>query len=104
MDPWRDFPSFTDGALNAFIKSFPSHSDHPDAVAEFERRRKKREASSDQAEALQVGNGMLSWRRNTAIAGITTVVLAVLFLALGILTSRTQHAHRPAALSVLFPK
>jgi hypothetical protein len=25
-DPWRDYPNFTDGALDAFIKRFPSRS------------------------------------------------------------------------------
>ena len=29
MDPWRDYTKFTDGALDAFIKGFPSHPDHP---------------------------------------------------------------------------
>ena len=28
MDPWRDYTKFTDGALDAFIKRFPSHPDH----------------------------------------------------------------------------
>ena len=108
MDPWRDFPSFTDGALNAFIKGFPSHPDHPAAVAEFERRRKERdrrvEVGSDQAEAIPVGKGLLTWVRNAAIAGITILALAVLSLALPIVTSRTQRTRRATAVPTSFPK
>jgi hypothetical protein len=108
MDPWRDFPSFTDGALDAFIKGFPSHPDHAAAVAEFERRRKERdqrvEARSHQAEAFPVGKGLLTGARNATIAGITILALAVLCLAFPISTSRTQRARRPTAVPTSFPK
>ena len=54
MDPWRDYPKFTDGALMLSSRGFPSHPDRAAAVAEFERRRKERdrqvEARSDQVE------------------------------------------------------
>jgi len=107
MDPWRDFPSFTDGALDAFIKGFPSHPDHAAAVAEFERRRQEHdqriEARSDHADAFPLGKG-LRWVRNAAIAGITIIALAVLCLALPISTSRTQRERRPTAVPTSFPK
>jgi hypothetical protein len=107
MDPWRDFPSFTDGALDAFIKGFPSHPDHAAAVAEFERRRKERdqrvEARSHQAEASPVGKGLLTGVGNATIAGITILALAVLCLAFPISTSRTQRARRPTAVPTSFP-
>ena len=108
MDPWRDYTKFTDGALDAFIKRFPSHPDHPAAVSEFERRRKERdrrvEARSDQAEAFPVGKGLLTSVRNAAIAGITILALAGLSLALPIFTSRTQRVRRPTAVPTSFPK
>ena len=108
MDPWRDYTKFTDGALDAFIKGFPFHPDHPVAVTEFERRRKERdqrvEARNDQAEAFPVGKGLLTSVRNAAIAGITILALAVLSLALPIFTSRTQRARRPTAVPTSFPK
>ena len=75
MDPWRDYPKFTDGALDAFIKRFPSHPDHAAAVAELERRRKERhrrsEGRSDQVEKIPFGKGILMW----AIAGIAILAL-----------------------------
>ena len=108
MDPWRDYTKFTDGALDAFIKGFPSHPDHPDAVSEFERRRKERdrqvEARGDQAEAFPVGKGSLTSVRNTAIAGIIILALAGLSLALPIFNSRTQRVRRPTALPTSIPK
>jgi hypothetical protein len=108
MDPWRDFPSFTDGALDAFLKRFPSHPDHAAALAEFERRRKERdqrvEARNDRAESFPVGKGSLAWVRNVAIGGITILALAVLSLALPIFTSGTQRARRPTAVATSFPK
>ena len=88
MDPWRDYTKFTDGALDAFLKRFPSHPDHSAALSEFERRRKERdrrvEARSDQAEAFPVGKGLLTWVRNAAFAGIIILALAGLSLALPI--------------------
>jgi hypothetical protein len=108
MDPWRDYAKFTDGALDAFLKRFPSHPDHPAAVAEFERRRKERdqrvEAGSDQAGAFPVGKGISTWVRNTAIAGMAILALVVLSLALPMFTSRTQRARHPTAVPTPFPK
>jgi len=108
MDPWRDYTKFTDGALDAFIKSFPSHPDRPAAVSEFERRRKERdrqvEARSDQAEVFPVGRGSLTSVRNAAIAGMTILALAGLSLALPIFSSRTQRVRRPTAVPTSIPK
>ena len=108
MDPWRDYTKFTDGALDAFIKSFPSHPDRPAAVSEFERRRKERdqriEAKNDRAESFPVGKGLSTWVRNVAIGGITILALAVLSVALPIFTSGTQRARRPTAVPTSFPK
>jgi len=108
MDPWRDYTKFTDGALDAFIKSFPSHPDRPAAVSEFERRRKERdrqvEARSDQTEAFPVGRGSLTSVRNAAIAGMTILALAGLSLALPIFHSRTQRVRRPTAVPTSIPK
>ena len=102
MDPWRDYPNFTEGALDAFIKRFPSHPDHAAAVAELERRRKVRdqraEARSHQTELISVGKGFLTW----TVVGIAILALAVLFLALPIFTPRTQRARRPTALPASF--
>ena len=107
MDPWRDYTKFTDGALDAFIKRFPSHPDRPAAVSEFERRRKERdrqvEARSDQAEVFPVGRGSLTSVRNAAIAGMI-LGLVILSLALPNFTSRIQRARRPTDAPIPFPK
>lgn len=101
MDPRRDYPNFTDGALDAFIKRFPSDPDHAAAVAEIERRRKVRdqraEARSHQAEVISVGKGFLTW----TVAGIAILVVAFLCLALAIFTP-TQRARRPTELPASF--
>lgn len=97
MDPRRDYPNFTDWALDAFIKRFPSHPDHAAAVAEFERRRKVRdqpaEARSHPAEVIAVGKGFLTW----TVVGIAIIAVALLSLALAIFTP-TQRAQRPTEL------
>ena len=102
MDRWRDYPKFTDGALDAFIKRFPSHPDHAAAVAELERRRNERhrrsEGRSDQVEKIPFGKELLMW----AIAGIA--ILALLSLALPIFTPRSHRARRPTALPASFPE
>ena len=104
MDPWRDYPKFTDGALDAFIKRFPSHPDHAAAVAELHRRRQGRhrrgEGRSVQLQEIPVGKGLLMW----AIAGIAILALVVLSLTLGIFTPKTHDARRPKALRASFPE
>ncbi len=47
MDPRRDYRTYTDWALDAFIKRFPSHPDHSLAVSEAERRLKDREQNRE---------------------------------------------------------
>jgi hypothetical protein len=82
MEPWRDFPKFTDGALDAFIKRFPSHPDHAAALAEAERRREERdrrgEGRSHRVEEIWVGKGFIPW----VVVGIAIIALLVLSLAL----------------------
>ena len=64
MDPWRRCHNFTDAVLDAFIKGFPSHPDHPAAVAEFERRREERErwaqGNNPKTETIPVGKTFLT--------------------------------------------
>ena len=88
MDPRRDYPNFTDAALDFFIRRFPSHPDHPAAVAEFERRRKdgNRRGQPGSEKAVPVGRGFLIW----AIGGIVILALALLFLFLPISTGGTH--------------
>ena len=79
MDPWRDFPSFTDGALDAFLKRFPSIPTTPPRWLSLSVGVKSAtngvEAGSDQAEAIPVGKGLLTWVRNAAIAGLQSLRL-----------------------------
>jgi hypothetical protein len=97
MDPWRDYPKFTDAALDYFIRGFPSHPDHAAAVAEFERRRKERDqrVESGSENAIPVGGRFFIW----AIAGFVILALIILFLALSILTHRTHREPRPISFS-----
>jgi ferric-dicitrate binding protein FerR (iron transport regulator) len=95
MDPWRDYPNFTDGALDAFIKRFPSHPDHAAAVTEFERRRKDREQTREaknnqpNAAALLLGKGIPAWARVAIIVVSIVFVVAALYLALQIFSLGT---------------
>jgi hypothetical protein len=104
MDPWKDFPKFTDAALAAFIKGSPSHPDHASAVAEIERRRTERnqwtETRRHQREVIPVGKGFLIW----AAIGFAILAFALLSLAPPIFIrgeSPTPGAHplAPVALS-----
>ena len=108
MDPWRDYPNFTDGALDAFIKRFPSHPDHAAARAEFERRRKERdqgvEGRSLPVGKIRVDKGIFIWIKSAVIAGVTILALAVLYFALPSFTSRTQRVRRPVRSSASFPE
>jgi hypothetical protein len=110
IDPWRDYPNFTDGALDAFIKRFPSHPDHAAAVAEFERRRKvceqRREAKGNQpdAAALLSGKGILAWARVAIIVASIVFVLAALYLAFQIFSLGTQRDKPPTAPPASSPK
>jgi len=107
MNSWHDYPNLTDGALDAFIKRFPSDPDHA-AATEFERRRTQRaqrnEKRSLQPETIQFDKGIFTWVRIAAIAGVAILALAVLCLAFPVLTSRTQRARRPARSSASFPE
>jgi hypothetical protein len=110
MNPWRDFPKFTDAALNAFIKRFPSHTHHAAAVFEFDRRYKerdqRRQVRTDQpsVEAVLVGKGLLTWAGVVAIVGITALALAVLSLAFPIFGPKTQRVRRPTTLPAALPQ
>jgi hypothetical protein len=97
VDPRRDYPNFTDAALDFFIRRFPSHPDHAAALAEFERRRKDRDQRGGPVseKASPVGRGFLIW----AIAGILILALALLFLTLPILTARTHRKPGPISFS-----
>jgi len=65
MDPWKDCLNFTDTVLDAFIKGFPSHPDHPAALAEFERRREeclqRDQVRVRKAEAITLGTTFSTW-------------------------------------------
>ena len=100
MDPRRDYPNFTDWALDAFIKRFPSHPDHAAAVAEFECRRKvgdQQAEAGDQTEVISAGREFFTW----TVAGIAILAVAFLSLALVIFTP-TQRARRPTELPASF--
>jgi hypothetical protein len=75
MDPRRDYPNFTDAALDFFIRRFPSHPDHAAALAEIERRRTSRKPTVERAgeKTPRVDKAVLIW----AVGGI--VVLALSF-------------------------
>ena len=88
MDPWRDYRNYTDWALDAFIKTFPQHSDHALAVAEAERRRKdraqRREAEENQPSdtgAFLFGKGIRAWTKVAVIVAGAVFGLAALYLA-----------------------
>jgi hypothetical protein len=110
MDPWRDYPNFTDGALDAFIKRFPSHPDHPAAVAEFQRRREdreqRREAKNNQpgAAALLLGKGIPAWARVAIIVASIAFVLAALCLGFQLFSLGTQRGKPPTAPPASSPK
>ncbi len=95
MDPWQDFPKFTDAALAAFIKGHPSHPDHATAVAEFKRRRREREqrsgTRSHQTEVIPASKGFLIW----TTVGFAILAIALLSLASPILTRRDSPVGRP---------
>jgi len=97
MDPRRDYPKFTDAALDFFIRRFPSHPDHAVAVAEVERRRKNRPqwVAPASGQTARLDKGLLVW----AVVGLVILGLALLFLLLPIAMARTNRKPRPTPLS-----
>jgi hypothetical protein len=86
MNPRRDYRTYTDWALNAFIRRFPSHPDHSLAVSEAERRLKDREQNRE-AKDSQPDDGMLlpgsatpAWAKVALIVAGIVFGLAVLYL------------------------
>ena len=80
MDPRRDYPNFTDAALDFFIRRFPSHPDHAAAVAEVHRRRR----TGTRKVELAIGNAA---RADKAVligvlGGILILALLILFFLL----------------------
>jgi hypothetical protein len=88
MDPRRDYPNFTDAALDFFIRRFPSHPDHAAALAEVERRRKtqKQRVEPASGKVARVDTSVLIW----ALGGIVILALVILFLLLPIAMARTS--------------
>ncbi len=86
MDPRRDYPKFTDAALEFFLRRFPSHPDHAAALAEVERRRQNRRDSAKPADekATRVDSGVLIW----AVGGILILALVLLFFLLPLAMAR----------------
>ena len=78
MDPRRDYRTYTDWALDAFIKRFPSHPDHSLAVSEAERRLKDREQNRE-AKDKQPDGILLPGSATPAWAKVALVVAGVVF-------------------------
>jgi len=95
MDPRRDYPNFTDAALDFFIRRFPSHPDHAAALAEIERRRTSRKPTVERAgkKTPRVDKAVLIW----AVGGIVVLALVLLFLLLPIAMAKTSHKPRPTS-------
>jgi hypothetical protein len=110
MNPSRDYRKYTDFALDAFIKRFPSHPDHAGALSESERRRKERdqgrEATKNQpgAGALPAGKGIPASARVAGIVASIVFALAALYLALQIFSLGTRRDEPPTPLPASSPK
>lgn len=93
MDPRRDYPKFTDAALEFFLRRFPSHPDHAAALAEVERRRQNRRDSAKPADekATRVDSGVLIW----AVGGILILALVLLFFLLPLAMAKTHSKRGP---------
>ena len=87
MEPRRDYPNFTDAALDFFIRRFPSHPDRALALAEVEHRRTGRKQRVEPAsrKAPRVDKAVLIW----ALGGVVILALIILFLLLPIAMAKT---------------
>jgi len=94
MDPRRDYPNFTDAALEFFIRRFPSHPDHAAAVGEVQRRGKSRKPRVESAtrKVARVDNAVFIW----AVSGIVILSLVILFFLLSIVTASRKEPASPS--------